>query len=167
MHKSKPSVMTSAVRDPPNDTAERDVRRRCAERGRIHCCRATNWPFTEVTKWSSLSPALRSVLMLNRRPSDVLLLSHVRLTAPAHLRRRASAQPVVNDAGQAQVDAMSRAVELPHTLHPFTTGCMWKMFARRRRVQTGIRRPDSTKPIQVHERSYDSAKHRQQKCGPQ
>jgi len=43
---------------------------------------------------------------------------------PAHLRRRASVQPVVNDAEHAQVHAMSRAAELPHTLHPFTTGCM-------------------------------------------
>ena len=60
------------------------------------------------------------------------------LTAPAHLRRRASAQPVVNDAETAQVDAMSGAVELPHTLHPFTTGCMWKMPARCRQVQPDV-----------------------------
>ena len=35
------------------------------------------------------------------------------LTAPAHLRRRASAQPVVNNAEQRSAHAMSRAVALP------------------------------------------------------
>ena len=43
---------------------------------------------------------------------------------PAHLRRCASAQPVVNDAELAGMCAMNRAVASSHTLHPFTTGCM-------------------------------------------
>ena len=54
---------------------------------------------------------------------DLILLS-VRLTAPAHLRRRASAQPVVNEAdapGQTRAEPTRR---IAPTLHPFTTGCM-------------------------------------------
>lgn len=42
---------------------------------------------------------------------------------------------MVNDPEQATMHALSRAVELPHTVHPFTTGCMWKMLARCRQVQ--------------------------------
>jgi hypothetical protein len=45
---------------------------------------------------------------------------------------------VVNDAKPATAHAMSRAVELPHTLHPFTMGCIWKMLARRRQVQPDV-----------------------------
>ena len=46
----------------------------------------------------------------------------VGITAPAHQRRRATAQPVVNDAEQGRTWVMRRAVALPQTLHPFTTG---------------------------------------------
>ena len=48
------------------------------------------------------------------------------------------AQPAVKDAEHAQVHTMSRAVEVPHTLHPFTAGCIWKMRARRRQVQPDV-----------------------------
>jgi hypothetical protein len=64
----------------------------------------------------------------------------VRLTAPAHLRRRASAQPEVNGTEPATAHAISLAVELPHTLHPFTAGCI-KKLARRRQVQPDVIRP--------------------------
>ena len=33
---------------------------------------------------------------------------------------------------------MSRAVEVPQTLHPFTAGCIWKMLARRRQAQPDV-----------------------------
>ena len=55
-----------------------------------------------------------------RRKSDLrFFVLFVGITAPAHLRRRASAQPAVNSTEQPRKRAMSQAVELPHTLHPF------------------------------------------------
>ena len=52
--------------------------------------------------------------------SDVFLLRPY--NGPAHQRRRASAQPVVNNTERSKAWAMSRTVALPHTLHLFTTG---------------------------------------------
>ena len=41
------------------------------------------------------------------------------LTAPAHLRRCASAQPVANEAGRPETHACAPSRQVAHTLHSF------------------------------------------------
>ena len=80
-----------------------------------------NGPCPEAALQLETSPA--------GRPENEVLKGFVLCpyNTPAHLRRRASAQPVVDDnRGPGRALAMSRAVELPHTLHPFTSGCIRK-----------------------------------------
>ena len=62
----------------------------------------------------------------------------VGITAPAHLRRCASAQPVANEAERPETHACAPSRQVAHTLHPFATGCIGKCFARRRQVQPGV-----------------------------
>ena len=53
-------------------------------------------------------------------------LFFVGITAPAHLRRCASAQPVANDAERPETHACAPSRQVAHTLHPFATGCIGK-----------------------------------------
>ena len=76
----------------------------------MFCCRLEGFPPTHSTCMIVCAPDLPRAGF--SCPSN----------GPAHQRRRASVQPVVNDAEQSKTWAMSRTVALPHTLHPFTTG---------------------------------------------
>jgi hypothetical protein len=52
------------------------------------------------------------------------LWNKVNAKLPAHLRRRASAQPAMNDAELPGTARDESSVAMPTTLHPFTAGCI-------------------------------------------
>jgi hypothetical protein len=48
---------------------------------------------------------------------------------------------VANDTDRPRTQVFEPRPPIAHTLHPFATGCMWKMFAPRRQVQPGVIQP--------------------------
>ncbi len=96
----------------------RDTRQRAAVRESL-----SRESDADATRMTPMREAARCDLFFGRVDSYSLVFV-CRPNAPAHLRRRASAQPVVNDAELPNTPRSKRAAPMPKTLHPFTAGCM-------------------------------------------